>query len=981
VDISPRCELELPSDIEFILGNLCDEATCRIAVLGVHTVMHFAANMGGMGTIHEANDSIIYLENSLMSQHLVSASIDSRVKRFFYASSACVYPNSLQTSDRIDVALKESDIWRDTPPMPQGLYGLEKLVSELLAINSASRPETQLDVRIARFHNVYGPGGAWANGREKAPAALLRKALVAKLLREDGDALPAPLEIWGDGKQRRSFLYIDDAVEAIWRLLNSPYSEPMNIGSPYAVSIRDLAQIAVESVGIEFGDVQLCALNGRPQGVASRNADLTLIQERLGWTPRTSLEDGMNRTGHWISKQMLSELNSMHPTERTARIQSYKSSLLVDLQAEIITFALLLPVTSRRSAKPDDCLHNLVSFAQSLISTTWRDVHQVGGIRFRTRIYLAIDHDDTFLWDDEKALQALKRNGLADVVVLSCNHPPGHVCALWRDCAHRAWKDRCDYYLLAGDDVTFKTGDWMSMAHSEFQRIAKREGVPAGFGCVAFTDVTFPGMPTFPIIHRTHLDIFDGKVVPDVFVNQDGDPFLYQLYRRFGCSTLFPAIISNEVGGEGNARYDKQHTIGWTYETLDEGTTEVERWISSLGPKTPRKLTLDVIIPCYRVQLHLLNVMLNLKASLTCSTMFIVIVDNPTSPHIRDLQEKHGARADVRIRVNCQNMGASASRNRGLSESAAEWVLFLDDDVEPAVDILLEAEKSIRMHRKAAGFVGYTDFPKATTIFTTAVHLAMVTYFWGIARKMEPDDIPWGVTANLIARRYNDGVEFDLRFPKTGGGEDIDYCRKKRQSSLDCGGEGFWAAPRVSATHPWWNGGARSYHRFYMWSKGDGGLISLYPQLSYLDATPNSAELLFASMLITAAGLVSALIGGNSAFFWSGVRFGLSVMMANVVHDLYRHLWREPDRVVGINSSIGRVAWFAAIIESTFIRIWSEVGRLVGMLERGELRLLGRRFDWFAERVGENPRREERSNGKQRLCIVVGIWSIMAALM
>jgi glycosyltransferase involved in cell wall biosynthesis len=161
--------------------------------------------------------------------------------------------------------------------------------------------------------------------------------------------------------------------------------------------------------------------------------------------------------------------------------------------------------------------------------------------------------------------------------------------------------------------------------------------------------------------------------------------------------------------------------------------------------------------------------------------MFIIIIDDPNSPSIDLLQQKYGADPFVRIRVNKTNLGASASRNRGMKESAADWIHFLDDDVTPEEDLLVQTAKVIRERPDVVGFIGTSRFPTAANVFTTAIHLADVTYFWDIARKRPEDtDLPWGVTANLIVRRNPDGVEFDLIFPKTGGGEDIDFCRKKR---------------------------------------------------------------------------------------------------------------------------------------------------------------------------------------------------------
>ncbi|KAK7685778.1 hypothetical protein QCA50_011124 [Cerrena zonata] len=518
----------------------------------------------------------------------------------------------------------------------------------------------------------------------------------------------------------------------------------------------------------------------------------------------------------------------------------------------------------------------------------------------------------------------------------------------------------------------------MSIIHDTFKELSTESNLPSGFGCTAFTDVTFPGMPTFPIIHRLHLDIFNGNVVPASFINQDGDPFLFQLYRRWGCSVMVPCRVSNGVGGSDAARYEKHHAVDWTFNTLTDATTTAESWLHACSVTVDRKLTLDVVIPCFRVNMTYLDVFLQLKPSPTCSTMFIIIVDDPCSPNIHELMQKYGRRVDVRIRVNSVNSGASASRNRGLEESSAEWVFFLDDDVSPKPDVLIEAEKAIRSSPSAAGFVGNTYFPSADSIFTAAIHLAGVTYFWDIANKIQTD-IPWGVTANLISRRnLKDNVKYDLIFPKTGGGEDIDFCRQKREWSLEHGGVGFQAAPDVQVTHPWWKDGKRSYWRFYMWSKGDGALIKMYPQYAYRDTSPNGAEALFLCALLLVVGFIrSAYLRQPSRLVaWSSKVF-IAILLAHILHDMYRHLVRDKERTESIKTTVSGFKWLFAVIESTFVRLFSELGRVVGIIKRGEYYCLGKRFDWFTGRWGEGPKNEEKKNNIQRLTLSVCILAMM----
>ncbi|KAJ6585016.1 NAD-dependent epimerase/dehydratase [Mycena capillaripes] len=966
VDIAARSSLDVQPcpRLEVIIGNLCDKNVCSKAVGGVHTILHFAANMGGMGAIHCDNDFKIYTQNHAMTLNLLSVASAAGVKQFLYASSACVYPESLQDSTDNDVSLRETDVWENAPPRPQGLYGLEKLSTEMLLAQQAS----SMVILIPRFHNVYGPGNAWNNGREKAPAAMLRKALAAKMLQPS----PASIEVWGDGKQRRSFLWVGDCVDAILRLLHSSFTEPINIGSDRAVSIQNLAEIALVSAGMDPAEVSF-QYNGdstKLVGVTSRNSNNESSKRALDWEPKTSLEVGMRQTAEWIKQQMARELQSRSPEMQKSFLTRCLTSKIINLDSDTPVFAVLLPVTSRGSANENDCLSNLARFSASLARTTVDDVFSVDP-PFRLRVYVAIDDDDEFLLPlsngFNKVETILRQHGITDISTYICSVPRGHVCSLWRHLARKAWEDESTYMVLMGDDVTLEDNGWMTHFHAAFTEMANRQGVPLGFGCVAFTDSTFEGMPTFPVVHRTHLDIFDGTVVPEEFINQDGDPYLFQLYRRFGCSEMIAPRISNSVGGSDDARYQKIHASDWTFGTLRDGVSTAQDWLRKQSSSVEQKLTLDIIIPCYRVKLEFLRPILALEPSPTCSVSRIVIIDDPHSANIAELEKEYGKRPDVRIRVNSRNMGASFSRNRGLAEATAKWVLFLDDDVIVEKDLLIEAEKVIRSHPDAAGFVGLSWFPPANTVFTAAIHLSGVTWFWNVAQKIDAD-LPWGVTANLIARRdVKDDVKFDLSFPKTGGGEDIDFCRKKRDASIAAGNQGFLPAPGVRVTHPWWSGGSRSYWRFYMWGQGDGGLIKVYPELTYRDF-PNSAELILGCALACGAGVVFGVATGSWGPSLLGLKCGLAVVLANIIHDCYRHLWRDVSRTLSFETGVTGLRWVAAVVESALIRMASEGGRTVGILKRHELSLLGKRLDWFAGKH-EGAIVEERLNSLQRVCL------------
>ena len=266
--------------------NLEEKQACYEVMEGCDEVYNLACNMGGMGFI-EFNRALCMI-SVLINTHLLMGARDLGVKGFFYASSACVYPDYRQ--DDADVmALKESDAY---PAQPEDGYGWEKLFSERMCRNF--HEDFGLNVRVFRFHNVYGPFGTWVGGREKAPAALCRKVI------EAADTGNHEIEIWGDGEQTRSFMYIDDCVGGMARLMGSGHSEPLNLGRAELVSINGLLEIIEGIAGITLNrNYDL----SKPQGVRGRNSDNTLIRETLGWEPEVNLATGLEKTYHWIKAQ------------------------------------------------------------------------------------------------------------------------------------------------------------------------------------------------------------------------------------------------------------------------------------------------------------------------------------------------------------------------------------------------------------------------------------------------------------------------------------------------------------------------------------------------------------------------------------------------------------------------------------------------------------------------------------------------------
>lgn len=278
---------------EFLIGDLRQREAADIATREMEEVYALAADMGGMGFISSHHARILY-NNALINLNTIEAARENGVSRYLYTSSACIYPEHLQTDADVK-PLKESDAY---PAMPQDAYGWEKLISERLAIHY--REDYGLETRIVRFHNIFGEKGTWQGGREKAPAALCRKIAHAKLTGNH------EIEIWGDGEQTRSFCYINDCVEGLYRLMKSDFHEPINLGQDRMVSINELADIIAKIAGIEVRKIHVEG----PQGVRGRNSDNTLLREVLNWEPQISLEEGLEKTYSWIEEQVRLSLAS-----------------------------------------------------------------------------------------------------------------------------------------------------------------------------------------------------------------------------------------------------------------------------------------------------------------------------------------------------------------------------------------------------------------------------------------------------------------------------------------------------------------------------------------------------------------------------------------------------------------------------------------------------------------------------------------------
>jgi len=287
-DIKPPEYEDSPAD-KFFLLDLRLDWNCREVVEGVDEIYHLAADMGGIGYI-SGSHAEISLNNTLINAHMLKAARDARTRRFMFSSSACVYPMYLQKKPDV-TPLKEDDAF---PAEPEEGYGLEKLFMEKMC--QYAHEDYGIATRSVRFHNVYGPLGTYDGGREKAPAAISRKVASTP----DGGTI----EVWGDGLQTRSFMYVDDCVEGIFRIMQSDYAAPLNLGTDELVTVDQLVDLVADVAGkriLKRHDLS------KPQGVRGRNSDNSRLRDVLGWEPKTSIRDGLSATYPWVASQVAME--------------------------------------------------------------------------------------------------------------------------------------------------------------------------------------------------------------------------------------------------------------------------------------------------------------------------------------------------------------------------------------------------------------------------------------------------------------------------------------------------------------------------------------------------------------------------------------------------------------------------------------------------------------------------------------------------
>jgi len=653
-------------------------------------------------------------------------------------------------------------------------------------------------------------------------------------------------------------------------------------------------------------------------------------------------------------------------------------------------FAILLPVTSRPAAGApyappgaaavDALVGRLDTLAAGLAAV---------GADHTVTVTVGLDADDGALGGDA-ALAPFASVGLPASRLTFAPPLTGRLCAMWNALAAAAVEapplpalaevapPPPTYLLLLGDDVVLRgpAAGWGDSLVADFAAAAAA-GAPRDAGVVAAVDETFPGFPTFPVLHASHVGAFGGRLLPPEFdgANQGGDPYLWELYARLGAATFATDFtVANTVGGNAVSadaappRYARRGPAGGrcgTVAALDRDEAALRSYLSARdGVPPPPVPRMDVVVPCWRVDPAFIRRICTLPLPpRAAATTFIIIVDNPDHPRVPAVVALEAelwatARRRVRVRVNDRNVGVSASRNRGLREATAPHVLFLDDDVIPDAGLLhayadaLAASAADAPPSAARGgappprraFAGLVRFPPATTAFAAALVVTRLVYFFGAAA--DSPTVPWGVTANLLLPAAALGEDpFDTDAPAGGGGEDVLVCARLA-SAADGAAWPLLSVPAAVVVHPWWEGGRRCYRHFAGWSAGDGRLADLLPAHTYR-SLPNGPELL---LLVAAAAPVWVAARGGG-----GVVEALSAAAAVVAVDVAvaGAVTARPRRAAVANGRVrlppsGWVGTVAAAVEAAAV-LWAvDGGRLVGHVGRGRLWThVGRRFDWW----------------------------------
>ena len=766
--------------------DLRERSVALSMIKGVDIVYHLAAPVGGVSAVFQ-DEAKYQGDMMVIDSNVIEACRANGIRKLVYVSSVCACAKDKQEAPlQVARPLRDDDV---LPANPESGYGWGKIAGEMLC-KSAAGPFLQIPV--ARLHNVYGEGAHYCT---KDPSSIqVIPALVFKALKAQLNN--TSISVGGNGDQFRDFIHIEDVVRGL-RLLGitntTDHFKAVQFGTGVGTRIREVAEMISRQVSPE-NPLPLEFDLTFPTGDQGRFADISTAGT-MGWKPSVHLEAGIARQVRDIRLRMQHE--DSHPR-----------------------LAICVPITSRGVLNPKLCLEK---FAENLPDSAV--------------LYFAVDTDDAFY--ATKPVQFFQ-----DVTGRACSRlffspsKPPKIYHMYNALVKCAFRDGADYFVLFGDDVTVsrplkKDNCWLVCVQQKFANIDAIAQTP-GLGCVALNDETSVGFPTFPVVRRRHIELFGEQFCPSVFLNQDADPWVFELYRPWNIATFAEnVLLQNAIGGANHhPRYERQH-IDWKNDILHDAQATLKRYLGD-----PTVISLDVVIPTYRLEVSTLRKILSIRVPPSLSVLFIIIIDNPTSPRaaaVKSLEAEYAPK--VRVRCNPSNLGASGARNRGIEESAADWILFLDDDVEPTENILEAYAKAIREKgHDAIGFLGPTYFPEEKSLLQLGTRCSYCLYFWDVAARQE--QASWGVTANLLMKRTR--CRFNTSFVKTGGGEDIDFCLVNRTQS----GKRILCVPDATAVHPWWNQGNFSMRRFFDWTQGDGLLLDMYPDLTY-SAFPNFIENLF----------------------------------------------------------------------------------------------------------------------------------------
>ena len=511
--------------------------------------------------------------------------------------------------------------------------------------------------------------------------------------------------------------------------------------------------------------------------------------------------------------------------------------------------------------------------------------------------------------NDDLGHHVARKHGLPVVAEAPAN--PFPICRLWMHMAEYAYKNMsATCTILLGDDIICCNVSGML---DEIEDLMAR-----GIKCIAVRERLHPSWPTFLVTDtKEFVTPFFHDLLCGHFVNQEADPFVFEFFRRGGTAsfTRLPYLTNPTGGVEGGLssftppRY-KRIQVPWKLHL----------------PAKAKILTVDVCVPMYRINSNFVRCLLELDMPIGCDVRFCVCFDSqPSRAQHEEFRLLEASDSRLRVRVNPENVGASETRNRLMNESHSDWVLFLDDDVIPDRRILVEYCKAIRENPDARGFVGLSEMPRDGRLWTDAIHISCL-FFWQIAGSSWKGPVSWGVTANLLVK-WDAHARFDPRFPKTGGGEDIDFCIQMGHSLIPVAG--------AKVIHPWRTTAPKMFRRVFEWAIGDGMLNSKYLDLTYR-TPPNAVELFIPWMLLSPTTVWLVLAAEAVA----------QLCMELVLHPLIYRCYS--------NVLLEEATWprrLLVVLLAGLVRNTSDAGRLYGQISRCELTYITTKFDWFIGRV------------------------------